>query len=310
MKVEEYVAARYGRLLEYAVELGAPEGLAHEYVDQVLLDQQRAIRRAEDPDPVVRAALEEAIRGPRREGRSPWPLVGGVLGAIAVLVALTLTMDPYTEPMPSLFGHTGPEAQELLEGEGYEVVLRPLRACEPLDLVLGSQPPTGAPVESGAVISVFTAVPSGSECEARYPLREEAWGFLRFAVTGSPRPQFAVAVDVFVDGVLSESLSGTAASTPEWAQVRELVATAATRPADNATGQAEVRIIEAVPPLTTCGHPRPEPRSGQLRALRISVDGRGDAGFGCPLTIDLYRNVLDAINVIAIYTELDPPDAS
>ena len=58
MNVDEYVAARYGRLLERAIELGAPDGLATEYVDQVLLDQRKAIRRADDPDPVVFAALE------------------------------------------------------------------------------------------------------------------------------------------------------------------------------------------------------------------------------------------------------------
>ena len=60
---DEYVAARYGRLIERAVLLGCAEGEARTYVDQVLLEQRKQIRRAEDPDPLVHEALERAISG-------------------------------------------------------------------------------------------------------------------------------------------------------------------------------------------------------------------------------------------------------
>ena len=164
MEPQEYVAARYGRLLEYAVELGAPEGQAHEYVDHVLVTQQRAIRRAEDTDPVVRAALERAVRHEPEPTRSPWPIVGLVLVALVAVVAYALTRPPDTEPMPSLFALDGEGAESLLTEAGYDVVLRPARECEPLGQVLGSDPRAGDPVEAGSSVAVFTAVPSGSDC--------------------------------------------------------------------------------------------------------------------------------------------------
>ena len=46
MRFEEYVAARYGRLIEHAVLLGCAEGEAGTYVDKVLLEQKKKIRRS------------------------------------------------------------------------------------------------------------------------------------------------------------------------------------------------------------------------------------------------------------------------
>ena len=51
MDFDQYVVARRGRLVERAVLLGCPEDHAGTYVDQVLLEQRRRIRRAEDPTP-------------------------------------------------------------------------------------------------------------------------------------------------------------------------------------------------------------------------------------------------------------------
>ena len=70
--------------------------------------------------------------------------------------------------MPSLFALSGAQAEQLLEDQGYDVVLRPARACEPEGLVLGSDPAVGDPVRDGATVTVRTAVPSTSTCEAPY----------------------------------------------------------------------------------------------------------------------------------------------
>ena len=118
MNVDEYVAARYGRLLERAVELGAEEGLAAEYVDQVLLEQRKAIKRAEDPDPLVHEALERAVLKKPKPGISPWPFVGVGLVTIAVIVGVVLTREPETDPMPSLFGFTGAAGPAAARGRG------------------------------------------------------------------------------------------------------------------------------------------------------------------------------------------------
>ena len=115
---DQYVAARYGRLIEHAVLLGCAEGEAGTCVDQVLLEQRKRIRRAEDPDPLVREALERAIAG-TPERRSPTgPLVALGLVAVAVAVGVALTYRPSPEPMPSLFALDGDQAQAAARGRG------------------------------------------------------------------------------------------------------------------------------------------------------------------------------------------------
>jgi hypothetical protein len=305
MNVDEYVAARYGRLLEHAVELGAEEGLAAEYVDQVLLDQRKAIKKADDPDPLVRAALERAVLKLPEPGLSPWPFVAVGLVAIAVVVGVVLTQDPETRPVPSLFGYTGDQARTLLEDEGYDVVLRPVRQCDPLDQVLGSEPAAGAPVEDGARISVFTAAPAGSDCEAVFGMRSDAWDFLAFAITGNARTEFARTVTVVVDGVEGEPRSGTASPTSErWRTLRGLIAREATRPAGNATGLPFLIVTQQTPPDVTCGTERPV-SAGDRVVLRLEIDGRQfGATTGCPLTIDLYRTSRAVIDAVVIYSSV------
>ena len=63
MDFDQYVAARYGRLIEHAVLLGCAEGEAGTQVDQVLLAERKRISQAEDPDPLVHEALERSING-------------------------------------------------------------------------------------------------------------------------------------------------------------------------------------------------------------------------------------------------------
>jgi hypothetical protein len=306
MNVDEYVAARYGRLLERAVELGAPEGQAAEYVDLVLLEQRKAIRRADDPDPVVRAALERAVLRIPERGHSPWPYVGVGLAGIAVAVGVVLFQEPAAEPMPSLFGLTGDRARELLEDDGYEVILRERRECEPMGQVINTDPKAGALVAPGATVSVFTAVPSGAQCEAEYGRRADAWEFLDFAITGESSPEFARTVTIVVDGVEGDARSGVdAATSARWTSLRELVAGQSTVPADTSTGQPVLSVTEGVPPPTTCGHDRP-PGAAERTALRLEVDARGPDQAGCPLTVDLYRDSESVIDAVVIYSADSP----
>jgi hypothetical protein len=161
MDFDQYVAARYGRLIEHAVLLGCAEGEAGAHVDQVLLDHRRQIRKAEDPDPLVLEALERSVTGRRDRRSRSGPLVALGLVALAVAVGVALTYRPPSEPLPSLFALDGDQAQQLLQQEGFDVLLRPARSCEPPGLVVGSDPPSGGPVGKGATVTVRTSVLSG-----------------------------------------------------------------------------------------------------------------------------------------------------
>ena len=306
MNVDEYVAARYGRLLERAVELGAPEGQTAEYVDLVLLEQQKAIRKADDPDPLVHDALERAVLRIPEPGRSPWPYVGVGLAGLAVAVGVVLTQDHPTEPMPSLFGTTGAQARALLEDDGYEVIVRERRECEPMGLVVGSDPRAGEPVERGATVSVFTAVPSGPQCETEDSRRADAWEFLAFAIKGDASPRFARTVTVVIDGVEGEPRSGVGAETSDrWSALRALVADQSAVAADTVTGQPALSVTEGVPPAATCGLDRPAGAVDRA-ALRLEVDARGPDERGCPLTVDLYRDSDRVIDAVVIYSAASP----
>jgi hypothetical protein len=107
MDFDVYVAARRGRLVERAMELGCPDDLAAEQVDRVLDAQRRRIEKVQDPDPLVEVALESAIAGqPATRG---WrrPVAITALAASALAVALVLTYEPPTKAVPSLFGYDG-----------------------------------------------------------------------------------------------------------------------------------------------------------------------------------------------------------
>ena len=302
MDFDEYVAARYGRLIEHAVLLGCAEGEAGTYVDQVLLDQRKQIRRAEDPDPLVHEALERAIAGtPDRRSRTGL-FVGVALVAVAVAVGFALAYRPPPEPMPSLFALNGDQAETLLEDRGLEVVVRPARACEPQGLVLGSDPPAGRPVQDGATVTVRTAVPSGPTCDALYDDRSDAWQFVAFALGGAP-PEFARTVTVVVDSQDPYTLDHVAAVDPDrWNGLFRRVARVAraTAPTDN--GMPRLTVRGSLLPTILCGVPRPSGTEGR-RVLRIEIDARpaGDVT-GCPMTIDLYRTVDHAIDGVVVYT--------
>src|SRR6478609_1352813 len=114
MDPREYRDARWHALLRAAEDLGVADEQAPELVEQVLASQQRRIRRAEDPDPLVRRALSDAVLGsPERPAhRGRWPAVAVLataLAAVGAVIALTRPEPPSADHLaadqvPSLFG--------------------------------------------------------------------------------------------------------------------------------------------------------------------------------------------------------------
>jgi hypothetical protein len=302
---DQYVAARHGRLIEHAVLLGCAEAEAGAYVDQVLAEQRKAIGKAGDPDPLVHEALERAITGTRkRRGRAGLFAGLGVMGLVVAGVA-AVAYRPPPEPMPSLFGLDGSEAQQLLEEQGYDVTLQPDGACEPAGMVLGSDPPAGQPVERDATVTVRTAVPSGLRCDQFYAMRADAWQFVRFAL-GGPSPEFARTVTIVVDSWDPWHLDHVAAvDADRWGDLMRLIATTARTSAPTQSGMPELTTRTGVPPGGPCGVPQPDGTQGRA-VLRIEIDPRSETyRKGCPLTIDLYRSSGRIIDGVVVYTAKD-----
>jgi hypothetical protein len=299
---DQYVAARHGRLVEHAVSLGCAEAEAAAYVDQVLLDQRRAIGRSDDPDPLVHDALERAITGRRQRPAWVGPAVALGLVAAGVAVVSTITSGPSPRPMPSLFALNGRQAQQLLEQQGFDVTLRPVRACEPVGVVHGSDPPPGQPVTPGGAVTVYYATSPGPGCRGRASIRSEAWRFVGFAL-GGPPPAFATTVTVVVDGSDPRRLDHVAAvDSARWGDLMPTIAAAARATAPTESGMPRLSARAGTVASQLCGVPRPDGTQGRS-VLRIEVDPRaeGDAS-GCPLTIDLYRSSSDAIDGVVVYT--------
>ena len=302
MDFDQYVAARYGRLIEHAVLLGCAEGEAGTYVDQVLLEQRKRISRAEDPDPLVREALERAIAG-TPERRSPTgALVALGLVAVAVAVGVALAYRPSPEPMPSLFALDGDQAQRLLEDEGFDVIVRPARSCEPPGLVVGSDPPSGGPVRKGATVTVRTSVLSGSHCEPdRTEVRSAAWQFVRFALGG---PGAAVRRHG-APARLRQRAEGVhgcrCVRPPTLGEAFDLIADAAHQTRPTGSGMSLLRVDLTIPPAVWCGVPRPA-GTGERRALRFQILTGAPGGTGvCALTVDIYQSG-SLIDAVVVYT--------
>jgi hypothetical protein len=309
MDVDQYVAARYGRLLELAVELGCPEQDAERVVDQVLTEQRRRIQKATDPDPLVREALLHALRGEPSSTRPPWLRVAvgsGVLVAVIItaIVSGSLLRGGPSAAVPSLFGYDAGLASEVLREAGLEVSLEPTPACEPRGLVVSTDPPAGDLAVRGAPVTVRTALPLGPFCEAEYPFRVAAWSFIDFA-RGGPAPEFAETVYVVVDGAAPAAMtSGDAADRRRWGETLRLVADPAGAPGVTETGMPRLTVRSGIPPLRQCGVARPMLGEGRS-ALRLQIDPGpdGSAASRCPLTVDLFR-VGQVIDAVVVYTGL------
>ncbi|HCB03527.1 MAG TPA: hypothetical protein DEQ43_04620 [Nocardioides bacterium] len=305
MDFDQYVAARYGRLVEHAVLCGCAEGEAGNCVDRVLVEQRRAIGRAEDPDPLVHEAIERAIAGTPEPRRLTGPLVALGLVGVVVGTVVALTYRPAPGPMPSLFALDGARAQQQLEAQGYDVVLRPVRACEPDGLVLGSEPAAGQLVQDGATVTVRTAVPSGTNCDALYGFRSDAWQFVGFAL-GGPPPGFARTVTIVVDGWDPWRLDHVAAIDPaRWGELMTTIAETARTTAPTPNGMPRLTVRTSLIPESLCGVPHPDGTQGRA-VLRIEIDPRPEGvQNGCPLTIDLYRSQDRTIDGVVVYTPKD-----
>jgi len=287
MDFDVYVAARRGRLVERAIELGVPDELAAERVDRVLDQQRRRIRKENDPDPLVHEALERSVAGQPAKRRLRGPVIVGAVVAGAVVLVAAATYEPPTRPVPSLFGYDGPAAVSLLKERGYDVQVESSQVCEPVGQVLGSWPRAGEPVQRGADVTVYTAIPAGFFCAAHYLDRQDAWEFVEFAL-GGPPPRFTDTVHVVVDGSEPAQLTGgDAGRQARWGGALRMVVDAARSTADTGTRMPRLTVTSGTPPRATCGVGRPG-EAGRRPVLRLQIDPRrSDDETGCPLTIDL-----------------------
>lgn len=307
MDVDEYRAARRTRLIELATELGVPTQESALMVDQVIEEQQRRIRRAEDPDDVVLPALRQRVLGGRRRGRSS--TIVSLLALAAVVLAVPLAYvtrdDDRTPTVPSLLGFTADEAARTLERDDIAVRVVGVPQCNPAGQVLGSDPPAGAAVGTDDVVTVIATSSPQWKCPADGAARARAWTFLRFLVGDSAGPDFAPGVRLYVDGVGVVVVDGrTSATAPGWRSVvRDPVLRYVSRPALNPLGQPVVSISQGIPPPTTCGHPRATPAGAVIPSTRLVLMAGGEGSArGCGLTIDLFNNVLGKISGVALYT--------
>lgn len=317
MDHDEYVIARYGRLLEHAVELGCGADDAPVLVDEVLRAQRRAIRRSEDPDPLVRAALERRLAPddgpPGAGGGLPWRL--GALGIVVVLAvtlgvrALVDALQP--DPLPSVFGYDEQTARAVLEATGLEVEVVSASACEPIGLALGTDPTAGEAVDRGTTVTLRVAVPDDPLCLATYQFRSDAWRFVRFAraaAAGSSPPRFADQVLVVVDDAAPTRLSGQEAAAREgWGTALDVVAAAAASNAPTRNGMPRLLVDRLVPEPDGCGAPVPPDLAGSgVLRLRIDASPTGSTAT-CPVTVDLYRGSGRIIEAVAVSSGSSAP---
>jgi hypothetical protein len=313
MELREYVDARWYALVRAAVDLGVPEEDAPEVVRQVLDREQRRIKRAEDPDPLVHQALRDAVLGAPSPGRRGWRRLAGlaaVLAAVGVVVALTRPDPPPTDHLgshqvPSLFGYDGPAASRLLRSRGLDVRLQPFRSCEVMDRVVASDPPAGTPYDDGDPITVYTALPADVACLTDYQDRATAWGLLDFANGRGTAPEFASRVFVYPgDGVPLVLTREQAAERGSWRDtgILDALRTASSQVAlvdEHPVSYAvpAIRITDAADGLGACGVP-PTAVAGDGDTFTLLV--RSPKRTGCPLRLDVYRDD-DRIEAVAFY---------
>ncbi|MGB0099747.1 MAG: PASTA domain-containing protein [Nocardioides sp.] len=318
MDPADYLDARWHALLRTAVDLGVPEDEAPVVVRRVLDAHRRRIRRADDPDPLVRAALREAVLGApphaARRRRLGLAVLGAALAglvALGVVMVLTRTAEPDpdrlgSDQVPSLFGYDGDTARAALEDRGLTVTLEPFRACEILDRVVASDPPTGTVVERGDPVTVFTALPADVACLADYTDREWAWQLVDFANGRGPAPRFADRVSVHpAHGprvVLDRAAARERASwdaTGVFDGLRsasEQVRLVSEEPVAYAV--PEIRIIPASDKARGCGAPGPPTAGdGTVAGDAFAVLIRPPDRAGCGVRVDVVR---DGAEIVAV----------
>jgi len=316
MDPREYRDARWHSLLRAAEDLGVDPEQAPALVEQVLVRQQRRIKRAEDPDPLVREALADAVRGaPARPRGRRWPAVAGLALAVAAVGTVVTLTRPEPPPadhlrddqMPSLFGYDGATASALLEKRGLDVQQRPFRSCEVRDRVVASEPAAGAEVGRGDHVVVYTALPADVSCLTDYGDRELAWQLLDWANGHAPAPSFAPRVWVYPSDGPAQILSGTDAADPGSWRGSEVLAALRKASADVALVQEHpltyavpaIRIIRPSDGLGRCGVPDPSV-AGTADVVAFIV--RSADRTGCPLRVELYRDQERRIESVVLYS--------
>lgn len=315
MEPDAYRDARWHALLREAVQLGASEQDAPRVVDAVLARKRRRIRRADDPDPLVREALLAALRPtpPARRGRprrGTALLVAGLAAVAAVAVVARPTAPPTrrldADQVPSLFGFDGPSADALLTSRGLRVRLLPFRACEVQGRVIASDPPPGARVDRGDRITVYTALPADIACLTDYQQRALAWRLIDFAGGRATAPPFAPRVFVYPEPGRRLVLSGReAAEADVWRATGVLTAiqkaagqVALIQPRPAAYAVPAVRIVPVDQGLGRCGVPSTSVTgSADAFALLLRPPGRR----GCGLRVELVRDGRRRIESVALY---------
>lgn len=252
--------------------------------------------------------------------RVRWPVAVG-LAALAALLAAGLLVDGGTrapdegpladDQVPSLFGYDTTAATALLRGRGLDVVEQRVRSCEPVGLVVGSDPPTGTRFDAGDTVTLRTAAPSGRFCTTDFPARAHAWAFLAFATGRGPAPRFAARVAVLVDGRGPVLLAREeAADRSRWGdpgvltELGDAMAVVYDVPGSSAYRTPTLEVTTSRRPVRHCGAHRPA-GSGDRTALSLSLFVRNVGPYFCPLTLDLYRTA-GAIDTVALYTARDP----
>lgn len=316
MDPQEYTDARWHALLRAAVELGVDEDDAPTVVRRVLAAQQRRIRRAEDPDPLVHAALELEVRGPRAPGahRPRRRTIAGVVGAAGVVLAAVVLTRPDEPPVdrldedqiPSVFGFGRQAAEDLLTSRGLEVTVEPMRACEVEGRAIGSDPARGSAYDRGDPITLYTSVPSSITCLTDYQQRSTAWQLLDFANGRGEGPPFADRVTVrSADGTVTLLGHEAAADPAAWAGTGVLKALQAATSRVRLTDDRP--LTYAVPALRIIGVTH---GLGRCPAPTPAVSGTGDAfaalilapsGAGCPLRLEVHRDDQQRVAAVALY---------
>jgi hypothetical protein len=310
----DYRDARWHALLREAEDLGVPPERAAGTVDAVLTRERRRIRRADDPDPLVREALRDAVLGRPTPTRRRWPAVVALavaLTAVGGVVALTRP-DPLptdhlrADQVPSLFGYDGPTAERLLTDRGLRVELQPFQSCEVQGRVVAVNPPPGTTYDAGDPVTVFTAIPADVTCLPNYTDRVLAWRWLDFALGHAAAPSFAGRVFVYPSDGRRLVLTGReAADRASWQETGIL--DALTRAATDVSLVEEhpvtyavpaIRVVDATEGLGSCGVPEPAV-AGDANAIAVLV--RSADRSGCPLRVELYRDRAGRVESVALY---------
>jgi len=257
------------------------------------------------------------LQRPARDTR--WAALAGVGGVLVCVLAIAALVGGGATPapppngplrdnqVPSLFGYDVPSARRLLSGRGLEVGLKASPACEPVGLVVGTDPPLGTRVDDGDTVTLLTASPYGYSCEQVYRARSDAWDFLGFAAGRRPAPAFAAHVEAVVDGTPIRLTRPQARDPENWGDpsALTLLADAMAQVYDvpdspiYRTPSLDADVL--VPPPRRCGIARPQ-GTAHRQALTLTLAVYNVGPYLCPLRLDVYRTPAGAIDVVALYT--------